>query len=208
MDAALRSIFSAEVERLADRLYGTALRLTRNRDEAEELVAETVAKAWANLGRLRDAQAFEGWIQRILANTFMSQWRHRRARPEVAMQPEEGCDVEPFSLFEQLHQPFLLWWTSPEEATIQNAMREDMDRALDALPDVFRVAVILVDAMGNSYAEAAEILGVPVGTVRSRLARARAQLQRELWQHALDAGLRAGKPGDGQCRKANQKAGV
>ena len=185
----LREIFGAEIERLADRLFGTALRFTRNADDAEDLVAETVAKAWARLEELRDPQAFEGWIQRILSNTFVSEWRRRRASPVVQSEPQVDCDGEPFSLFEQLHQPFLLWWTNPEEAAMQKLLREDIDRALDALPEAFRVAVILVDVQGNSYAEAAAIVGVPVGTVRSRLSRARAQLQRELWRHARDAGL-------------------
>ncbi|MEW5878811.1 MAG: sigma-70 family RNA polymerase sigma factor [Pseudomonadota bacterium] len=188
MDNAAREFFAAEVERLADRLYGTALRLTRNADDAEELVAETVAKAWAKLAELRDRQCFEAWIQRILANTFLSDWRHRRACPEVALDDEDE-DGEPFSLFEKLHQPFLLWWTDPAESAIASLLRDDIERALDALPDAFRIAVVLVDVQGHSYAEAAELLGVPIGTVRSRLARARTALQRALWQHARDAGL-------------------
>ncbi|MFZ5540549.1 MAG: RNA polymerase sigma factor [Pseudomonadota bacterium] len=188
MDNAAREFFAAEVERLADRLYGTALRLTRNADDAEELVAETVAKAWAKLAELRDRQCFEAWIQRILANTFLSDWRHRRACPEVALEDEDE-DGEPFSLFEKLHQPFLLWWTDPAESAIASLLRDDIERALDALPDAFRIAVVLVDVQGHSYAEAAGLLGVPIGTVRSRLARARTALQRALWQHARDAGL-------------------
>ena len=190
MDAGLHIFFAEKVERLTDRLYGTALRLTRNSDDAEDLVAETVAKAWAKLGGLSDPQSFDAWIQRILTNTFVSEWRHRRASPEVAMEPEpeDGGD-EPFSLYEKLHQPFLLWWTTPEEEVIAKLLREDIDRALDVLPDAFRIAVVLVDVEGYSYGEAAELLGVPIGTVRSRLARARAQLQRALWQHGKDAGL-------------------
>jgi len=190
VDAGLHIFFAEKVERLTDRLYGTALRLTRNSDDAEDLVAETVAKAWAKLGGLSDPQSFDAWIQRILTNTFVSEWRHRRASPEVAMEPEpeDGGD-EPFSLYEKLHQPFLLWWTTPEEEVIAKLLREDMDRALGALPDTFRIAIVLVDVEGYSYREAAELLGVPIGTVRSRLARARAQLQRALWQHGKDAGL-------------------
>jgi RNA polymerase sigma-70 factor (ECF subfamily) len=190
VDAGLHCFFAEKVERLTDRLYGTALRLTRNSDDAEDLVAETVAKAWAKLGKLSDPQSFDAWIQRILTNTFVSEWRHRRASPEVAMElePEDGGD-EPFSLYEKLHQPFLLWWTTPEEEVIAKLLREDIDRALDALPDAFRIAIVLVDVEGYSYGEAAELLGVPIGTVRSRLARARAQLQRALWQHGKDAGL-------------------
>jgi len=190
VEAGLHHIFAEQVARLADRLYGTALRLTRSSEDAEDLVAETVAKAWTKLGELRDLQSFEAWIQRILTNTFMSEWRHRRASPEVAMEPEtERNEGEPFSLFEKLHRPFLLWWATPEEEAIAKLLREDIGRALDALPDAFRIAIVLVDIQEYSYAEAAEFLGVPIGTVRSRLARARAQLQRALWQHAQDAGL-------------------
>jgi RNA polymerase sigma-70 factor (ECF subfamily) len=190
VDAGLHHFFAEQVARLADRLYGIALRLTRNGEDAEDLVAETVAKAWAKLGELRDPQSFEAWIQRILTNTFLSEWRHRRASPDIAMEPEtDGSEGEPFSLFEKLHQPFLLWWTTPEQETIAKLLREDMGRALDALADAFRIAIVLVDVQGYSYAEAAKLLGVPIGTVRSRLARGRAQLQRALWQHAQDAGL-------------------
>ncbi len=191
VDAGPRRFFAAEIERLTDRLFGTALRLTRNRDDAEDLVAETVAKAWAKCSELQDPYRFEAWIQRILTNTFVSAWRRRRASPEVATLPDEAHDEEdtPFSLFEKLHQPFLLWWGSPEESVIAKLLREDIERALDDLSDVFRIAVVLVDVQGHSYPEAAELLGVPVGTVRSRLARGRALLQRSLWEHARDAGL-------------------
>lgn len=190
MDAGLHNFFAGKVARLTDRLYGTALRLTRNSDDAEDLVAETVAKAWAKLGELSDPLSFDAWILRILTNTFVSEWRRRRASPEVAMEPEpEDGEGEPFSLFERLHQPFLLWWATPEEEVIAKLLREDIEQALDALPDAFRIAVVLVDVQGYSYGEASELLGVPMGTVRSRLARGRAQLQRALWQHAKDAGL-------------------
>lgn len=190
MDAGLRQRFAERVTRIADRLYGTALRLTRNSEDAEDLVAEAVARAWSKLGELRDPQSFDGWILRILSNTFISEWRHRRASPEVAMEPDaEDDDGEPFSLFEKLHQPFLLWWTTPEEEAVATRLREDIDKALDALPDAFRIAIVLVEVQGYSYAETAELLGVPIGTVRSRLARARSRLQRALWRHAQDAGL-------------------
>lgn len=190
MDDERRRWFALQVERLTDRLYGTALRLTRNAEDAEDLVAETVAKAWAKLAELRDPQAFEAWIRRVLNNTFVSEWRHRRAGPELVdpMPCEDGAE-EAFSLFEKLHQPFLLWWGNPEESAITNLLREEIDRALDALPDAYRVVVVLVDVEGYSYPEAAETLGVPVGTVRSRLSRGRGQLQRLLWRQAQEAGL-------------------
>lgn len=191
MDAGARDFFAQEVERLTDRLFGTALRLTCNRADAEDLVADTVAKAWSRLAELHDRRCFEAWIQRILNNTFISQWRHRCASPEVTLEPaEQASEADEFSLFEKLHQPFLLWWANPEEVVTNEFLREDMQRALDSLSDCFRIAVVLVDVQGYSYGEAAELLEVPVGTVRSRLNRARAQLQRALWMHALDAGLR------------------
>lgn len=190
MGAELHEFFAERVTRLTDRLYGTALRLTRNSADAEDLVAGTVAKAWAKLGELSDPRSFDAWIQRILANTFVSEWRHRRASPEVAVEiGSEDGEEGPFSLFEKLHQPFLLWWTTPEEEVITKLLREDLDRALDALPDPFRVVIVMVEVEGYSYTETAGLLGIPIGTVRSRLARARSQLQRALWRHAQDAGL-------------------
>lgn len=195
MDEERRRWFTLQVEALTDRLYGTALRLTRNAEDAEDLVADTVVKAWARLAELRDRQAFEAWIRRILNNTFVSEWRHRRASPEVALAaPCESGEDDAFSLFEKLHQPFLLWWGNPEESAIVNLLRKDLDQALDALPDAYRVVVVLVDVQGYSYPEAAEVLGVPIGTVRSRLSRARSQLQRALWRHAQEAGLVHGSP--------------
>lgn len=198
-DAGRRRFFEAELQRLLDRLYGTALRLTRDRADAEDLVGETVAKAWASLGELRDACTFEAWIRRILATTFVSQWRRRRARAEVPLD-EGGTDDDDgapaddagFSLFERLHQPFLLWWSTPEQLLETKILREHLEAALDALPDAFRIAIVLVEVQGNSYGEAAELLGVPVGTVRSRLSRARGLLQRALWEQAKDAGLACG----------------
>ncbi len=185
--------FAEEVSRLTDRLYGIALRLTRNGEDAEDLVAETVAKAWSKLGELRERKKFEAWIRRILTNTFMSERRHRRSSPEIPMGPEgDERPGDAFSLFEKLHQPFLLWWATPEEEAIASFLREDVGRALDELPEIFRIAIVLVDIQEFSYAEAAEILGIPIGTIRSRLARARGQLQRALWQHAQDAGLLPG----------------
>jgi RNA polymerase sigma-70 factor (ECF subfamily) len=178
--------FRAEIERLTDRLYGAALRLTRNAADAEDLVSEAVMRAWAAFGQLKDRQSFPRWIFRILANTFVSARRH--TRPELhAAALEDGEDH--FSLFEQVHQPFLLWWGDPERDLINKFLREDLECALDGLPDGFRAVVVLVEIQGHSYAEVAEMLDVPVGTVRSRLSRARAALQRALWRQAQEAGL-------------------
>ncbi|HEU5170607.1 MAG TPA: sigma-70 family RNA polymerase sigma factor [Gemmatimonadales bacterium] len=168
-------------------LVSTALRLTRNRADAEDLVADAIARAWLGLGSLRERERFRGWIFRILTNLFLSERRAHAGRPEEEPLDEGGAE---FSLFERLHQPFLLWWSSPEQEFLDKLVREDLTRAIDALPEPFRLVVVLADVQGLSYQAVSETLAVPVGTVRSRLARGRALLQRALWAHACDAGLR------------------
>lgn len=184
-----QSWFAAEVERLLPELLGTALRLTRDRTDAEDLVAGAVAKAWVARESLQTLSAFAGWLFRILTNEFLSSRRAAAVRGTVEPFDEETFGAKSFSLFEQLHQPFLLWWGNPERAFLDRLLREDLERAIDALPDPFRVIVVLVDVQGCSYQEVADALGVPVGTVRSRLARGRAALQQALWEQARDAGL-------------------
>jgi len=187
-----RVFFRAEIERLMDCLYGNALRLTRNPADAEDLVSETVVKAWARIDQLEDRQSFRKWILRILSNTFIGNCRRKRYDCEwLDDLGEFACDEEGegFSLFEKMHQPFLLWWSNPEQEFINKLLREDIERALDGLPAVFRTVVVLVEIQGYSYAEVAEMLGVPVGTVRSRLSRARSMLQRALWKQAEEVGL-------------------
>lgn len=182
-----RDFFRAEIERLMDRLYGTALSLTRNPADAEDLVSEAVIKAWANLDDLADRQAFPKWLFRILTNTFVSD--RRRARHETSETIIGADGEETFSLFEKLHQPFLLWWSNPEQELINKLLRVDLEHALDQLAAEYRTVVVLVEINGHSYAEVAEILGIPIGTVRSRLSRARSTLQRALWKQAQAAGL-------------------
>ncbi|WP_148252978.1 RNA polymerase sigma factor [Aidingimonas lacisalsi] len=183
-----------------DRLYGTALRLTRNPDDAEDIVAEAIEKAWSKLDELRDPDCFQGWLFHILNNTFISEWRRRQSRPPFSSDDDaptlDECDSEDFSLFRQLHQPFLLWWGNTEERFLNELLQEELQLALDALPDPFRVVLIVVEVQGYSYAETAEMLGIPVGTVRSRLNRGRSLLQKSLWQQASDAGIAVNRPGN------------
>jgi RNA polymerase sigma-70 factor (ECF subfamily) len=189
-----RAWFAEEVERLLPELFGTALRLSRNRMDAEDLVAEAIANAWLGLSSLQHRDSLRGWVFRILTNAFLS-GRRAVATRGVQESLDEESDATPFSLFERLHQPFLLWWGNPERAFLDKLLREDLERAIDSLPDPFRIVVVLVDVQGYAYQEVAEVLEVPIGTIRSRLARGRAALQRALWQHGIDAGL-VGTAGD------------
>jgi RNA polymerase sigma-70 factor (ECF subfamily) len=181
-----RDWFEHAVIAVLPELLGTARRLTGNREDAEDLAADAVSRAWLHRTTLRDRERFGGWMFRILSNLYISRRRAEASRPQELDLPEE---VE-FSLFERLHQPFLLWWGTPEQEFLDRLLREDLVRAIEALPGPFRVVVVMADMQGLSYGEIAALLEVPVGTVRSRLARGRGLLQKALWEHACDAGLR------------------
>lgn len=184
-----RKAFEDQVLGLFGSLHGVARRLTGNDAETEDLVAETVARAWAARDTLDDPAAFRAWVFRILHNTFISERRRVTTRAEVHATPcEDGEDGE-FSIVEQMHQPFLLWFSNPEQQFLDKVLREDLERALSALPEHYRVVVLLSDLEEFSYAEIAHALDIPVGTVRSRLARARSALQKVLWKSAQDYGL-------------------
>jgi RNA polymerase sigma factor (sigma-70 family) len=186
-----REQFEREVLALLPKLLGVARRLTRNDSDAEDLVAETVIRAWRAVDSLECESALRSWLFRILNNTFVSEWRRAQARPQLeAVDAQDDEDAEQFSLFEQIHQPFLLWFSHPEQAFLDKLLREDIERALDSLPEQHRLVVLLADVEELGYAEIAEVLGIPIGTVRSRLARARAALQKRLWHQAQDWGLR------------------
>lgn len=191
LDDADRAYFERQVIGLLDALYGAALRLAKNRADAEDLVAEALAKSWKDLASLQDRGCFRGWIFRILTNTFLSGCRKRGTESIEAL--TEGCaedeNEQPFSIFERLHRPFLLWWGNPEQDFVNKLLRENLERALDALPEVFRVVVVLHDLEGFTYREVAAMLGAPIGTVRSRLSRGRSSLQKALWEQAKDYGL-------------------
>jgi RNA polymerase sigma-70 factor (ECF subfamily) len=185
-----KDAFEEQVLAILGPLHGVAARLTRNDSDAEDLVAETIARAWRARESLSTPAAFRAWIFRILNNTFISERRRAMARPQVEpladLEAEEGTA---FSIFERLHQPFLLWFGNPEQEFLDKLLREDLERALAELPPHYRIVVVLADVENLKYGEIAEALQIPIGTVRSRLARARAALQRELWTLARDRGL-------------------
>jgi RNA polymerase sigma-70 factor (ECF subfamily) len=190
--AVSKKAFEDQVLALLGSLEGVARRLCRNDAEAEDLVAETVCRAWRGIESLDDPAAFRAWIFRILQNTFVSERRRPDCRLEFGLQDDdEADDDQRFSLFEQMHQPFLLWFSNPEQEFLDKVLREDLERALEALPEHYRFVVILADLEEFDYGEIARTLDIPLGTVRSRLARARSALQKALWERAKDYGLSA-----------------
>ena len=180
--------FEQDVMLLLPQLLSGARAMCRNATDAEDLVAEAIARAWRHKDTLRERERLRGWLFRILTNTFLSARRQRLTQPELVSLDEKN-DEAAFSLFERLQQPILLWWGNPEQEFLTRLLQDDLERALAALPEPFRLAVLLADVQGLSYREIADALDLPIGTVRSRLARGRSQLQKALWKHAQDAGL-------------------
>jgi RNA polymerase sigma-70 factor (ECF subfamily) len=190
-----KDAFEAQVLALLGPLHGVARRLTKNDADAEDLVAESITRAWRSRASLVDGSAFRAWMFRILNNTFISDRRKALVRPREELLVDESTGEAAFSIFERLHQPFLLWFANPEQEFLDKVLHEDLDRALAALPEHHRVVVILADVEGLKYGEIAEALDVPIGTVRSRLARARCALQRALWSVARDHGVQSSRAG-------------
>ncbi len=189
-DSDRKKWFEGAISEVLDDLYGAALRLSKNAADAEDLVGETVAKAFGCLDSLKDLQSFRGWIFRILSNCFISECRKRKTRAETPLDGGiEDADEAEFWLFDRLHQPFLLWWGNPEQQFLDNMLRSDLVKAVDELPETFRIVLVLAELEGFDYQTIADMLEVPVGTVRSRLSRARSMLQKSLWQHASDRGI-------------------
>ena len=183
-----------------DPLYGVALRLTRNGADAEDLVAEAVAKAWSAIDSLQDRAHFRSWLFRIMHNHFFTDYRKKSIRPQEEHLEDFFVDEgegDVVSILEQQPDEFLKWWATPEKALINKLLGEQIMTAIDELPDAFRVTILLVNVEGLGYDEAAEVLGVPTGTVRSRMKRGRTLLQKALWQQAREAGLTAASRIDG-----------
>jgi RNA polymerase sigma-70 factor (ECF subfamily) len=187
-----KEAFEIEVLAILGPLHGVARRLTRNDADAEDLVSESITRAWKARESLAEEGAFRAWMFRILNNTFISERRRAASRPrEDALTEEEGDAGPPFSVFERVHRPFLLWFGNPEQEFLDKLLREELERALAELPEHYRIVIVLADLEELKYGEIAETLGIPVGTVRSRLARARSALQASLWELATDRGWKA-----------------
>jgi RNA polymerase sigma-70 factor (ECF subfamily) len=184
----IRAFFSRGIESNMDALYGVALRLAGSGADAEDLVAEAVTKAWSAINTLEDRSRFRPWIFRILRNCYISQYRKQSVRPAESGYEDDGDDALATLLNEQPDE-FLVWWANPEREFFNDMLGETIMTAIHGLPDAFRVTIMLINVEGLTYDEAAEALGVPPGTVRSRMKRGRTLLQKALWQQARDAGL-------------------
>lgn len=168
-----------------DALYQVALRLTRNRAEAEDVVQEACLRAFRSFDRFNPGTNCRAWLFTILRNVFLN--RVRGAGREVLEADMEGVDTAEAAARARVvaGNPIA---GNPEEEFFQTVVHGDIDRALKGLPLPFREAIVLVDIEGLSYREAAEVLGCPIGTVMSRLSRGRALLRRALGRFAREHG--------------------
>ncbi len=189
-----RERFEALVNEHLDSLYGSALRLTRNRANAEDLIQDTFLKAWRSFRTFQAGTNARAWLYKILMNAYIDSYRKTSRQPELV----DHEDVGDFYLYAKAQESEEYRREGdPEEILLSKIMDADVKAALEQVPEPFRAAVILADLEEFSYREIAEILDIPIGTVMSRLYRGRRHLQRLLWDYAKRAGyVNGGKSGD------------
>src|SRR6202158_1649501 len=168
-------------------LYTAALRMTRNPADAEDLVQETYLKAYRAFGTFQAGTNLKAWLYKILTHTFINAYRSKKRRPEQT----ELDDVEDLYLYRRLGGlEAAAAGRSAEDEVLDLFTEGEIKDAIEALPEQFRMAVLLADVEGFSYKEIADILDIPIGTVMSRIHRGRRALQKKLWDYAERNNLR------------------
>jgi RNA polymerase sigma-70 factor (ECF subfamily) len=176
--------FEKDAMPFLDQLYSAALRTTRNRADAEDLVQETFAKAFAAFHQYKHGTNLKAWLYRILTNTYINTYRKKQRQPLQS----DSSDVEDYQLARaESHTSRGL--RSAETEALDHLPDSDVKRALQEIPEDFRLAVYLADVEGFAYKEIAEIMDTPIGTVMSRLHRGRHQLRDLLSDYARERGF-------------------
>ena len=176
--------FSALVTPLIPSLQSTALRMTRNQNDAEDLVQDTLYKSYKSMHQYERGTNFRAWAFRILVNTFITGYRKKVKRPQKVSYD----DLEDYFLYKKIDNT-VVETESEGEVYIDQFFDDNVKKALEALPYPFRLVVLLCDVEGFSYKEIADIIDVPLGTVMSRLYRGRKLLQKHLWSYAKQNGF-------------------
>jgi RNA polymerase sigma-70 factor (ECF subfamily) len=178
--------FTADAMQFAPQLFSTALRMTRNRSDAEDLVQETYIKGWRSFRTFQEGTNLRAWLFRIMTNTYINKYNAaKRKGTEVELD-----DVEELFLYKRLGSIDQSKLSSSAEDQMLNLFTDDeVKNALESLPEDFRIPVLLSDVDGFSYKEIAEMLEIPMGTVMSRLHRGRKAMQKMLYEYARERGL-------------------
>ena len=172
-----REAFERQAEKVFPSVLGTALRLTRSREEAEDLAMEAVVRAYEAFDRF-DGANFKAWMLRIVTNLYINRYRQKQRGPQLGSLDEDSA-VEPTGSAEEI----------PDRLLFDNMVGSEVEKALAQVPEDFRTAVILSDIEELSYQEIADATGVPIGTVRSRIARGRSILRKLLQEFAVKEGI-------------------
>lgn len=181
-----RETFSIDAMQYAPQLFSTALRMTRNRADAEDLVQETFTKAWRAFDSYQQGTNLRAWLFRIMTNTFINKYNSKMRKPSET----ELDEVEELFLFKRLgafDQSKLS--RSAEDQMLEMFTDDEVKNAIEELPEAFRIPLLMSDVEGFSYKEIAEILEIPIGTVMSRLHRGRKAMQKMLYEYAKERGL-------------------
>ena len=172
-------------------LYSAALRMTRNRADAEDLVQETYLRAYRGFDGFEEGTDLKAWLYRILTNTYINSYRAKKRRPDET----ELDEVEDLYLYHRIGGlEAALAGRSAEDELLERFSEAEVKEAVEELPENFRMAVLLADIEGFSYKEIADILDIPIGTVMSRLHRGRKALQKRLYEFAVERNLADPEP--------------
>jgi RNA polymerase sigma-70 factor (ECF subfamily) len=181
-----QATFADQAMEFMPSLYTAALRMTRNRADAEDLVQETYLKAYRAFDSFQQGTNLKAWLYRILTNTYINTYRAKKRRPDES----DIEEVEDLYLYRKLSSGDLAsLGRSAEDELFDLFTDDEVKAAIEALPEQFRMAVLLADVEGFSYKEIAEILDIPIGTVMSRLHRGRRALQKRLYEFGRSRGL-------------------
>jgi RNA polymerase sigma-70 factor (ECF subfamily) len=199
-EQALRDRFERDVLPLLPSLYGAALRMTRNPADAEDLVQDTYLRAFRGFGGFQEGTNLKAWLYRILTNSFINTYRKKQRQPQTVDGPD---DIEEWYLFDRLGGRNVE--ASAEEEVLDSLPDDDVKRALESLPENFRLPVLLADVEGFSYKEIADIMETPIGTVMSRLHRGRKALEKALWETARERGIVTGELDGSRNRRDDER---
>jgi RNA polymerase sigma-70 factor (ECF subfamily) len=167
-------------------LYAAAMRMTRNPADAEDLVQETFLKAYRAYDSFTAGTNLKAWLYRILTNTYINKYRKAARRPDEV----DLGDVEDLYLYRRVgSEESAEASRTTEDRVLDGLVEADIKKAVESLPENFRIPVLLADLEGLSYQEIADILEIPIGTVMSRLHRGRKAMQKTLWEFASKRGL-------------------
>ncbi|MDH3190928.1 MAG: sigma-70 family RNA polymerase sigma factor [Acidimicrobiia bacterium] len=181
-----QATFADDAMEFAPQLYSAAMRMTRNPTDAEDLVQETYLKAFRAYDSFQAGTNLKAWLYRILTNTFINKYRKDSRRPNEV---DLGV-VEDLYLYRRIgSEESAEASRTTEERVLDGLVESDIKRAVEDLPENFRIPVLLADLEGMSYQEIADILDIPIGTVMSRLHRGRKAMQKTLWEFARNRGL-------------------